>query len=116
MVSSLLLILALAASSSAGSAAEPQTVVACTVQRLRAFVGPLGIQQPWPTIPELPAHLDNSRGELLSDQGNIADGYTQTLHVDSGARAAYVVQQGGFAGFRRIYGPLPVASCPGAGP
>lgn len=101
---------------SATDAAEPPSLLACTAQRLRPFAGPTGVHQSWPVIQELPSHLANGPGALLSDQGNIADGYSQTLHVDTASRAAYVVQQGGFAGFRTIYGPLPVASCPGTAP
>ena len=114
-MSSLLLVLALAADPSA-AATEHRSVMACTAQRLRRYVGPTGVHQSWPVVQELPANLGGSLGELLSDQGIVADGYMQALHVDVSARAAYVVQQGGFAGFSTIYGPLPVASCSGSPP
>ena len=114
-MNSLLLVLALAAGP-AVSAPESAAITGCTAERLRRFVGPTGVHQPWPVASELPVHLANGFGELLSDQGMIADGYMQTLHVDVRARAAYVVQQGGFAGFRTVYGPLPVASCSGSPP
>ena len=89
-------------------------VVACTAQRLRAFVDPTGVHQTWPMSAELPDQANLALA--LSDQGIVADGYMHTLHVDRAARAAYVVQQGGFAGFRTIYGPLPVAACAEASP
>lgn len=109
-MSSTLLLLAVLATAAADTAG-PQAVVECTAQRLRPFVGPMGIRQRWPVAEEVPEHMAASPGYLLSDQGAIADGYMQTLYLDVAARAAYVVQQGGFAGFRTIYGPLPVASC-----
>lgn len=71
----------------------------------------MGVRQPWPVASELPPHLATGFGELLSDAGLVADGYMQTLHVDASALTAYVVQQGGFAGTRTVYGPLPVAAC-----
>ena len=111
----LFLVLALAAEPTV-SAPESASVTTCTAERLRKFVGPTGVHQSWPVAAELPGHLANGLGELLSDQGMVADGYMQTLHVDVRARAAYVVQQGGFAGFRTIYGPLPVAACSGVAP
>ena len=89
----------------------PMSVTACTAQRLRPFVGPTGIHQPWPLIAELPPKFSSAFGELLSDQGIVADGYMHVLHVDASARTAYVVQQGGIAGFQTVYGPLPVAAC-----
>jgi hypothetical protein len=115
-VNSLLLVLALIAEPSAVAVAEPPSIASCTAARLRPFVGPMGVRQPWPVAQELPNHLASSFGELLSDQGMVADGFMQTLHVDSSAHSAYVVQQGGFAGFRTIYGPLPVAACSGPPP
>lgn len=85
--------------------------VACALQRLKPFVGPYGIQQAWPVAEALPAGYEHALGTLLSDTGIIADGYQQFLHVDAGARAVYVVEQGGFAGTRKVFGPLPLPRC-----
>jgi hypothetical protein len=112
---SLLLVLALSAEPAAVTSPSP-SLASCTADRLRRFVGPTGIHQPWPAAADLPSQFASASGVLLSDQGMVADGYTQTLHVDPEARTAYVVQQGGFAGFRTVYGPLPVAGCPGSAP
>lgn len=90
---------------------EARAVASCTAQRLTKFVGPFGIHQPWPIVASLPQRYAGRMGELLSDQGAVADGYMQTLHVDAVAKAAYVVQQGGFAGTQTIHGPLPVSDC-----
>jgi hypothetical protein len=58
-----------------------------------------------------PAGLHHTTGTPLSDTGAVADGYQQFLHVDTGARAVYVVEQGGFAGTFKVYGPLPLPRC-----
>lgn len=83
--------------------------VACALQRLKPFVGPYGIRQAWPVADALPAEDgQHVLGTLLSDTGPIADGYQQFLHIDAGARAVFVVEQGGFAGTRKVFGPLPL--------
>lgn len=97
-VSSLLLVRALAAEPAASPVPASSPVIACTAERLRAFVGPMGVRQPWPVAPELPPHLAPGFGELLPDAGLLACGYMQTLHVDASALIAYAAQQGGFAG------------------
>ena len=92
-------------------AASPNPVVACNAQRLSHFVSPYGIAQPWPVADELPERWSNDPGLLLSSYGSVMDGYEQRLYVDVEIQSAYVVEQGGIAGTRKIYGPLPVASC-----
>jgi hypothetical protein len=87
-----------------------QDAAQCTAQRLARFVGPIGVHQAWP-ITTLPAALERQPGVLISDQGNIADGYEHRLVVDTATASAYVVQRGGFAGLQTVYGPLPVAAC-----
>jgi hypothetical protein len=90
---------------------DAPALVACTAQRLKHFVGPLGVRQAWPTVDELPPVHGRHFEELLSDQGVVSDGYMQRLIVDTGSKVAYVVQQGGFAGVQTVYGPLPVGAC-----
>lgn len=87
-----------------------QDAAKCTAQRLARFVGPTGVHQAWPTT-TLPAALAQQPGVLISDQGNIADGYEHRLVLDTVRASAYVVQTGGFAGRQTVYGPLPVAAC-----
>lgn len=110
-MTSLLLVLALAADPAVAAPASGCSPLACTASRLRAFVGPTGIHQPWPVAEELPSQLGDSPSELLSGQGMVADGYTHRLHVDEARKAAYVVQEGGIAGLRTVYGPLPIGAC-----
>lgn len=93
----------------------PSTVVdpvtACVAERIRPFVGPYGVQQAWPTIAPPPEALQHTLGTPLSDTGMVADGYRHTLHADTEARTVYVVEQGGFAGTVKVYGPLPLPQC-----
>lgn len=100
------------------SAAPPATplprddaITACAVQRLKPFVSPYGIRQAWPVMTSPPPELMQTLGTPLADMGHIADGYQQFLHIDRQARAVYVVEQGGFAGTTKVYGPLPLPRC-----
>lgn len=93
-----------------------QAATACAIVRLRPFVGPYGIQQRWPVAKALPQGRAHAPGTLLSDTGPVADGYQQFLHVDVQMNAVYIVEQGGFAGTRKVFGPLPLPHCkPGPG-
>ena len=101
------LILGFAIAASSGSKAD----YACLTERLRPFVSPTGIHQAWPRASQLPAHLADDPGTLISDQGSYEDGYSHWVIVDRAVQAAYVVRRGGFAGQQVVFGPLPVASC-----
>lgn len=105
----------LAATSAAASPVPlmivPDPATACAVERLKPFVSPYGIRQAWPVMETPPQVLLHTFGTPLSDMGHIADGYQQLLHVDEQARAVYVVEQGGFAGTTKVYGPLPLPRC-----
>ncbi|MBD9480441.1 hypothetical protein [Pseudoxanthomonas sp. PXM02] len=92
------------------------SVADCAVQRLKPFVSPYGIQQAWPVMASPPPEFLHTLGTPLSDMGHIADGYQQFLHIDEPARAVYVVEQGGFAGTTKVYGPLPLPRCMTAPP
>ncbi len=83
----------------------------CVARRLKPFVSPYGIQQAWPVMASPPPELLNTMGSPLSDMGHIADGYQQFLHIEAAARAVYVIEQGGFAGTTKVYGPLPLPRC-----
>ncbi|CAN7161082.1 hypothetical protein LJR168_000171 [Pseudoxanthomonas sp. LjRoot168] len=94
-----------------------QAAAACALARLKPFVGPYGIQQRWPVMTALPQGRRHAAGVMLSDTGPVADGYQHFLHVDVQTNAVYIVQQGGFAGTTKVYGPLPLPYCkPGPAP
>jgi len=92
-------------------AAIGEPASACVAQRLKPFVSPYGIQQAWPVMASPPADVLDSLGAPLADMGQVADGYQQFVHVDTRARAVYVVEQGGFAGTTKVFGPLPLPRC-----
>ena len=83
----------------------------CVARRLTPFLSPYGIQQAWPVMAYPPPELLQVMGTPISDMGHIADGYQHFLHVDATARAVHVVEQGGFAGTTKVYGPLPLPRC-----
>ncbi|MFT3670181.1 MAG: hypothetical protein QM795_16765 [Pseudoxanthomonas sp.] len=85
--------------------------IACAIARLKPFASPYGIQQAWPKMHDWPRELQQSLGTPLSDMGHVADGYQQLVHVDARASAVYVVEQGGFMGTTKVYGPLPLPRC-----
>ena len=114
MSSLLAIMLALAGGTTPAVPTQHDPTYACTAQRLGAFVTATGIHQSWPTSTRMPAHLANQPGLPFPDEGMVADGYQHALVIDAPAHAAYVVQQGGIAGLRTIYGPLPVAACAGS--
>lgn len=113
-MSPLVLLLALASAATdqqAPPVLRDDDATACVIQRLKPFVSPYGIQQAWPVMASPPFELLHTLGTPLSDMGHIADGYQQFLHVDARARAVYVVEQGGFAGTTKVFGPLPLPRC-----
>jgi hypothetical protein len=91
--------------------AEIAAASACAAQRLTPFLSPYGIRQAWPVMASPPPELLHAMGTPISDMGHIADGYQHFLHVDAAARAVYVIEQGGFAGTTKVYGPLPLPRC-----
>jgi len=104
-------LVAIALAAPSGIPSESSPYLECTAARLQPFVRPTGVNQAWPVAAALPEELAQRPGRLLSDQGNVEDGYTHWLVVSTASRAAYVIERGGFAGTQKIYGPLPVAVC-----
>lgn len=111
----LILLLALSIPQDGRDAPAPapatESVADCVARRLKPFVSPYGIQQAWPVMASPPPELVQTLDTPLADMGHIADGYQQFLHIDRQARAVYVVEQGGFAGTTKVYGPLPLPRC-----
>jgi hypothetical protein len=110
-----ILLLAVALSQDGGEAATAtpvaEPVADCVARRLKPFVSPYGLQQAWPVVASPPPEWLHALGTPLAETGHLADGYQQFLHIDVAARAVYVVEQGGFAGTTKVYGPLPLPRC-----
>lgn len=108
----LLIALTLASSDEAPRVAPNADATAdCVVRRLKPFVSPYGIQQAWPVMIYWPRELMHSPEIPLSDVGHVADGYRHALHVDEKEAVVYVVEEGGFRGTTKLYGPLPLPRC-----
>lgn len=84
---------------------------ACAVERLAPFADPLGIRQAWPIVAAPSPDLLTTMGTPVPHSDLIADGYQHTVHVDPQTRTVHIVEQGGFAGTTKVYGPLPLPSC-----
>ena len=89
------------------------TSAECTAAAIRPLVHPTGTTQEWPDA-ELPEHLRESLGVLILDQGAYQDGYSFWLVLDEPEKLGYVARRGGYAGEQKVYGPLPLSSCPAA--
>ncbi|WP_313929412.1 hypothetical protein [Pseudoxanthomonas sp.] len=90
---------------------SPDPIGDCARWRLKPFVNPYGIQQVWPLVEAPSQELMLAQERPLSDTGQVADGYAHFVHIDAAARAVYVIEQGGFAGTTKVYGPLPLPRC-----
>ena len=90
----------------------PDRTTSCALERLKPFVSPYGIRQAWPVMDRIPKELDRlGLGTRMSDMGDLADGYQQFIHTDLETRTVYILEQGGFAGTTKVYGPLPLPHC-----
>lgn len=116
----LLLILALAtfqAPPPATPGESPVPTLSCSTRYFQRLVNAYGTPQGWQENTQVDAAVADQAGELLNDTGVVADGFRHTLVVDKiDGRYGYVIQVGGFAGMRRVFGPFPLRGCaPAAG-
>lgn len=68
-------------------------------------VGPLSVHPKLRPLANTSAP-DSIERIMLSDQGIVSDGYNHWLMVDREKSVAFIQEQGGFAGWQRVYGPL----------
>ncbi|MCG2593958.1 hypothetical protein LZ009_14345 [Ramlibacter sp. XY19] len=104
----LLAVLLLAACTSVPSA--PSTPIPTTdealIARFRSCVTPTG---PATTLPQLPAAEEpRFTGSVLplSKTGTVMDGYNHELRLDAERRRGIIVQTGGIAGHKTVFGPF----------
>jgi hypothetical protein len=111
----LLLILALAmhgTAQPAPPAEAPATTLSCDALYFQRLVDAYGVPRSWQENTQVADAVADEVGELLNDTGVVADGFRHTLVVDKAdGRYGYVVQVGGFAGMRRVFGPFPLPGC-----
>lgn len=108
------LIVALATSHAPPSppAETPVPTLSCEALYFQKRVNVHGVPRSWRENTQVDGAVADRAGELLNDTGVVADGFRHTLVVDpANGRQGYVVQVGGFAGMRRVYGPFPLPGC-----
>lgn len=108
---SLLVLLAAAAVSAAGTETDPDPAWRCTGKHYGAFVSPSGTSAKWPVLKALPEHLRNKRSILLSTSGAYAGGKGYVMYVDTKSGNAYIEQSAGTPDSIVIFGPLPKIAC-----
>ena len=114
------LVLALATSRASPPATPgepPSPTLSCNALYFQRLVNAYGTPPAWRENTQADAAIAGQVGELLNDTGVVADGFRHTLVVDTtDGRYGYVIQAGGFAGMRRVFGPFPLRGCaPAAG-
>lgn len=76
------------------------------VKQFQACVSPTGLTRDLPLADPAPP-LDSSITLLsLNEVGKIRDGYRHFLYVNHDASQIYIIQIGGIAGLRKVFGPL----------
>ena len=86
---------------------EPSPAHAPLVATFAECVSALGPVRELPIAEAIPAE-NNAVGELtlLSSPGVVLDGYYHWLRIQRVSRLVYIVQVGGFAGARTVFGPF----------
>jgi hypothetical protein len=95
--------------------AEVVDTRSCGARQMAPAVSAYGAPEHWKAGDSLPDALKDQPGERLNDTGHVADGYVHELIVDHGAGLGYVVQTGGFAGARKVFGPFVIRGCAAGG-
>ena len=102
---------------------EPQTakeraLVEAVSQRMSSCFTTLGPKRSFPVVSHLPPQEELFAAVLFRASGPwVSDGYNYILLLHRPSNAAFVVQLGGFATLRKVYGPLPLdTQCEGPAP
>jgi hypothetical protein len=96
--------------------AEVVDTRSCEARQLAPAVSAYGAPEHWKAGDALPDALKDQPGERLNDTGHVADGYVHDLVIDHGTGLGYVVQTGGFAGTRKVFGPFRIEGCAAGSP
>jgi hypothetical protein len=89
--------------------ANERALVDAVAQRLSSCFASLGPTRDFPVAAAAPPHKELLAAVVLKASGPlVGDGYSYMLLVHGPSNAAYVVQHGGFAAQRTVYGPLPL--------
>ena len=94
--------------------ANERALVESVSKSLSSCFTPLGPRQAFPVVSAVPPQNELLAAVLLPASGpRVSDGYNYMLLLHGRSNAAFVVQQGGFASLRKVYGPLALTTeCP----
>lgn len=93
---------------SGNSAAEPEHHL---VKHFQSCVNAVGLTKDLPLAEPAPQLDPNIKLHPLNDIGKIRDGYRHFLYVSADEKTLYIVQMGGIAGLRKVFGPLKTDAC-----
>ncbi len=89
--------------------ANERALVEGVSKALSSCFTPLGPKRAFPVASTTPPQSELLAAVLLHASGpNVRDGYNYMLLLHGPSNAAFVVQLGGFASLRKVYGPLPL--------
>lgn len=97
-----------ASTQSGNSAVEPEHHL---VKHFQACVNAIGLTKDLPLADPAPQLDPNIKLHPLNDIGKIRDGYRHFLYVSADEKTLYIVQMGGIAGLRKVFGPLKKDAC-----
>ena len=84
----------------------------CTSLYFSKLVNAFGVPRSWDENKRAPAAVEDGVGELINDSGVVADGFHHWFYRDGkNSNHGYIVQVGGLAGNKRVYGPFPLPKC-----
>lgn len=93
---------------SGNSAVEPEHHL---VKHFQSCVNAVGLTKDLPLADPAPQFDPNIKLDPLNDIGKIRDGYRHFLYVSADEKTLYIVQIGGIAGLRKVFGPLKTDAC-----
>jgi hypothetical protein len=105
---------ALACTVASAQLVEPRTaneraLVESVAKALSSCFTTLGPRRAFPVVSATPPQGELLAAVLLHASGpSVRDGYNYMLLLHGPSNAAFVVQLGGFASLRKVYGPLPL--------
>lgn len=76
------------------------------VLQFKDCVNAVGLTQDLPLVEGTASILEKGSFFQLNETGRIRDGYRHTLYVSPDQKTIYIIQVGGFAGTRKVFGPL----------
>jgi len=109
-VASALAALSLAGCSNLPAGSARPTTDEALVARFRPCVGPTGTPRRLPPLPAEAEAAFTGPVLLLSTAGMVADGYDHSLRLDAERGRGIIVQTGGYANQRSVFGPFDLAA------